>query len=198
MDRGNPLHILVGCTGSVASIKIPKLVTGLKSLQANVDKKTCEVSVEVVATDHACHFFNPNEVDVKVHRDADEWRWQKRGDPVLHIELRRWADILIVAPLDANTLAKMANGICDNLLTCIIRAWDTDKPLLVAPAMNTYMWDHPHTARHIQAVEELGCTVIPCISKQLICGDSGLGAMAEVSSIVEKVEEVFIARGSKT
>ncbi|XP_013421636.1 phosphopantothenoylcysteine decarboxylase-like [Lingula anatina] len=162
MDRGNPLHILVGCTGSVASIKIPKLVTGLKSLQANVDMKTCEVSVEVVATDHACHFFNPNEVDVKVHRDADEWRWQKRGDPVLHIELRRWADILVVAPLDANTLAKMANGICDNLLVS-------------------------HKIK-----------MIPCISKQLICGDSGLGAMAEVSSIVEKVEEVFIARGSKT
>ncbi len=54
------------------------------------------------------------------------------GDPVLHIELRRWADVLLVAPLSANTLAKMANGLADNLLTCVVRAWDFSKPLLVS------------------------------------------------------------------
>ena len=53
------------------------------------------------------------------------------GDPVLHIELRRWADVLLLAPLSANTLAKAASGLCDNLLTCVVRAWDFDKPLLV-------------------------------------------------------------------
>ncbi len=53
------------------------------------------------------------------------------GDPVLHIELRRWADVLVLAPLSANTLAKVAHGLCDNLLTCVVRAWDFAKPLLV-------------------------------------------------------------------
>lgn len=64
--------------------------------------------------------------------DEDDWRsWQKVGDPVLHIELRRWADVLLLAPLSANTLAKAASGLCDNLLTCVVRAWDFKKPLLV-------------------------------------------------------------------
>lgn len=64
--------------------------------------------------------------------DEEEWHsWQKKGDPVLHIELRKWADILIIAPLSANTLAKIAQGLCDNCLTSVVRAWDFSKPLLV-------------------------------------------------------------------
>lgn len=65
--------------------------------------------------------------------DEDEWHeWSQVGDPVLHIELRRWADVFVVAPLSANTLAKMANGLCDNLVTCIARAWDFTRPLIVS------------------------------------------------------------------
>lgn len=67
-----------------------------------------------------------------VSQDEAEWReWRAVGDPVLHIELRRWADVLVLAPLSANTLAKVAHGLCDNLLTCVVRAWDFAKPLLV-------------------------------------------------------------------
>jgi len=68
---------------------------------------------------------------------------------VLHIELRRWADVLLFAPLTAHTLAKLALGLCDNLPTNIARAWDSNKPVLVAPAMNTHMWNHPLTADHL-------------------------------------------------
>ena len=65
--------------------------------------------------------------------DDDDWRhWRQVGDEVLHIELRRWADALIIAPLSANSLAKLACGLCDNLLTCIVRAWDFHRPLLVS------------------------------------------------------------------
>ena len=64
--------------------------------------------------------------------DEEEWhQWQQKGDPVLHIDLRKWADLLIVAPLSANTLAKVAQGLCDNCLTSVVRAWDFTKPLLV-------------------------------------------------------------------
>ena len=64
--------------------------------------------------------------------DEEEWHeWEKKGDPVLHIELRKWADLLVVAPLSANTLAKLAQGLCDNCLTSVVRAWDWSKPLLV-------------------------------------------------------------------
>ncbi|XP_021082519.1 phosphopantothenoylcysteine decarboxylase isoform X4 [Mesocricetus auratus] len=122
--------------------------------------------------------------------------WKRRSDPVLHIDLRRWADLLLVAPLDANTLGKVASGICDNLLTCVIRAWDRSKPLLFCPAMNTAMWDHPITAWQVGQLKAFGYMEIPCVSKKLVCGDQGLGAMAEVETIVEKVKEVLFQRGS--
>uniref|UniRef100_A0A3B5LNP4 Phosphopantothenoylcysteine decarboxylase n=1 Tax=Xiphophorus couchianus TaxID=32473 RepID=A0A3B5LNP4_9TELE len=115
--------------------------------------------------------------------------WTDRSDPVLHIELRRWADLLIIAPLDANTLGKIASGICDNLLTCVVRAWDTSRPLLFCPAMNTAMWMHPITAQQVSRLKEFGYVEIPCISKKLVCGDEGKGAMAEVSTIVSAVRQ---------
>ncbi|XP_037357980.1 phosphopantothenoylcysteine decarboxylase isoform X1 [Talpa occidentalis] len=117
--------------------------------------------------------------------------WRFRSDPVLHIELRRWADLMLVAPLDANTLGKVASGICDNLLTCVIRAWDLRKPLLFCPAMNTAMWEHPITAQQVDQLKAFGYIEIPCVVKKLVCGDQGLGAMAEVDTIVDKVKEVL-------
>ena len=173
-------NILLGCTGSVASIKIPELVTSLKQNGA--------FNVQVVTTEHAKHFFDLTLVDAKVYTDADEWRaWTQRSDPVLHIELRRWADALVIAPLDANTLAKMAQGLCDNLLTCVVRAWDVQRPLLYAPAMNTLMWEHPLTAKHIEVLNGFGYRYIPAVEKTLMCGDKGMGAMASVQTIVQTV-----------
>ena len=108
-----------------------------------------------MATEPALYFFDPAElVDGQLRaastdaagcvlfRDRDEWPGDgyRRGDPVLHIEFRNWADLLVVAPLDANTLAKFALGLCDNFLTCLFRAWDFSRPVILAPAMNTLMW----------------------------------------------------------
>ncbi|KAG7245381.1 hypothetical protein INR49_010831 [Caranx melampygus] len=115
--------------------------------------------------------------------------WTQRSDPVLHIELRRWADLFVIAPLDANTLGKIASGICDNLLTSVVRAWDTSRPLLFCPAMNTAMWQHPITAEQVSKLKEFGYVEIPCIAKVLVCGDEGKGAMAEVSTIVSVVRQ---------
>lgn len=122
----------------------------------------------MITTPNAINFFNPSELDADVFDDRDEWSmWQNRGDPVLHIgnsvfqiqsnviELRKWADALLIAPLDANTLAKIANGLCDNLLTSVVRAWDFDKPLYFAPAMNTAMWENPLTYQHMKTLKEL-------------------------------------------
>ena len=101
---------------------------------------------------------------VRLLRDRDEWPapGYSRGDPVLHIELRNWADLLIVAPLDANTLAKFALGISDNFLTCVFRAWDFAKPVFLAPAMNTLMWQSPVTLRHLrQLLEDRATAPVP-------------------------------------
>lgn len=103
-------NILIGCTGSVAAIKVPELVARFAQLPGG-----CHV--RVVCTENARRFCGaaeptPSSVlsSVQVLGDADEWAaWRGRGDPVLHIELGRWADVLVVAPLDANTMAKMAN-----------------------------------------------------------------------------------------
>ncbi|XP_067358736.1 phosphopantothenoylcysteine decarboxylase isoform X1 [Channa argus] len=174
--------ILIGVTGSVAALKLPILVSQLRLLSG--------VDIRVVTTEYAKHFYNPEEVSTKIYSDKDEWKlWRQRSDPVLHIELRRWADLFVIAPLDANTLGKIANGICDNLLTCVVRAWDTSRPLLFCPAMNTAMWRHPITAQQVSRLKEFGYVEIPCIAKKLVCGDEGIGAMAEVSTIVSVVEQ---------
>ncbi|XP_045215386.1 phosphopantothenoylcysteine decarboxylase-like [Mercenaria mercenaria] len=175
------INVLICCTGSVAALKIPEIVARL--LQEKIE-------VKVVTTDRALHFFDSSTLSIPVLTDADEWKaWTKRGDPVLHIDLRKWADILVIAPLDANTLAKISNGICDNLLTCVVRAWDLKKPLFFAPAMNTYMWEHPLTYEQIEKLESWGYREIPVVEKTLVCGDKGAGAMAEVSTIVEIILE---------
>ncbi|OAA58458.1 Flavoprotein [Niveomyces insectorum RCEF 264] len=153
-------HLLLAASGSVAAIKLPLIAAAFARVP--------NLSIRIILTPHAARFLAgqaaeqppvaslhalPN-VDAVYVGDADEWDppWT-RGAPILHIELRRWADVLVVAPLSANLLAKIANGLCDSLLTCVIRAWQTDpaagKRILVAPSMNTCMWNHPLTARQL-------------------------------------------------
>jgi phosphopantothenoylcysteine decarboxylase len=199
-------RVLLGVTGSVAAVRTPELVASLVGGGH---------ALRLASTKAAAYFFDPSEIgeDVTVESDEDEWpgRHYQRGDPVLHIELRNWADVLVVAPLDAHTLAKFALGLSDNLLTCVYRAWDFARPVVLAPAMNTRMWDSPVTRRHLRQLlddrgdgrhgdawrlEEAaevfarhapGIVLVPPQSKRLACGDVGLGAMAEVSAIAEAV-----------
>eukprot|EP00048_Salpingoeca_helianthica_P016591 m.233150 g.233150 ORF g.233150 m.233150 type:complete len:200 (+) comp18999_c0_seq1:164-763(+) len=173
------MKILVGVTGSVATIKLPLLLAALAPHE-----------IRVVFTEHSKHFCDPASLPphIQCFSDSDEWSsWQKMGDGVLHIELRKWADMLVVAPLDANTLAKAAHGLADNLLTCVLRAWDMHKPLIFCPAMNTHMWEHPVTSTQIATLQSWGFTCIAPISKILACGDSGVGAMAAVETIAAAV-----------
>ena len=184
MSENKPLKVLLGVTGSVATIKAAVIVDELKSRIPNVD-------IILVPTERARHFL-PQDLNVKTHYDEEEWTsWQGRGDPVLHIELRKWADVFLIAPLGANSLAKLSNGLADNLLTCVARAWDFDKPILFAPAMNTYMWNHPVTSKQVGQLKEWGYIEVPCIEKVLMCKDKGQGAMAEPSSIVRQLIEVL-------
>jgi phosphopantothenoylcysteine decarboxylase len=208
--------VLLGVTGSVAAIKTPELFAALKARGQEA---------KVIATQAARYFFDPVALDPGrpdrnpgiVIFDEDEWpgrdqgRLAQRGDAVLHIELRKWADVLVIAPLDANTLAKLANGLADNCLTCVWRAWDPARPIVLAPAMNTLMWQHPAARRHlVQLAADMGAShpplhfalpelmewinrhcprlqIVPPQSKQLFCGDVGVGAMAEIAEIVAAI-----------
>lgn len=165
------LHVLLAASGSVATIKIPLILTALS--------KHPNVSVRVILTSPAKSFLagqsaeQPSLKDIAsipnveaIYEDSDEWaRPWTRNEPILHIELRRWADIMVISPLSANTLAKIVNGMADGLLTSVVRAWDTDgkvdgpgrmgkKIIVVAPAMNVAMWRQPVTARQIRILEE--------------------------------------------
>lgn len=206
-------RILLGVTGSVATIKLPELDDALRASGHDV---------RVVTTKTAEYFFNQTPFAGRLSRDADEWpggRYE-RGQPVLHIELRKWADLLLIAPLDANTLAKLANGVCDNLLTCVWRAWDLSRPVAMAPAMNTFMWQHPFTRQHLRTLGMLfGAThvpghldddaliaqindrsrdfwIAPPVSKLLACGDEGIGAMAAVPDLITGVNRLLSSRES--
>jgi len=137
-------------SGSVATIKAKEIIEGLIKIGLNV---------VFVSTESSKHFLNIPEYSIDgiitnkegpvfiQFDDKDEWAaWNKREDYVLHIELRKIASILLIAPLSANTMGKIANGLCDNLLTCIARCWDIKQyPFIVAPAMNTMMYEHPIT-----------------------------------------------------
>lgn len=199
------VNVILGMTGSVASIKAGELIMRLAHLAG-----PRYPSLKVVATKAAKHFFNWEELNefwfhhaVEFHSDEEEWRdWKKVGDPVLHIELRRWADILVIAPCSANTLAKLANGLCDDLLSCIVRAWDFKDPnkrLVIAPAMNTMMWESPFTQKHLETLVELGggtmddqkrVQIIGPVEKTLACGDVGNGAMASPEDIARLVRRI--------
>lgn len=120
--------------------------------------------------------------------DEDEWNvWDRIGDPVLHIEMRRWADVMIVAPASADIIAKMSHGISDNLLLCVMRAWDFRKKCIICPAMNTFMWDHPSTVESMSKLVSWGCIIVGPVEKVLACNEKGNGAMSSIDDIVAEV-----------
>ena len=196
---GRP-RIAVVATGSVASVKIPELVEKLSEIAEVTVLLTAPA--EVMTSQQVAGRYSPERYrawealqrsGVHVLRDIDEWDGYEdvSSDSVVHIELRRWADVALVAPCSANTLAKLALGLCDNLATSFLRAWDPEKPLLIAPAMNTLMWEHPSTAQHLNTLQARGSIIIPPISKKLACGDVGRGALASVSDILQAATEAF-------
>ncbi|CAG79206.1 YALI0E06413p [Yarrowia lipolytica CLIB122] len=182
------IHILIAASGSVATIKMPLIVQKLKTVYGD------KVEVQAILTTAAQHFFSAEQqnemidLGVRIWKDKDEWTcWKKSSEKILNAELKKWADVLLIAPLSANTLCKIANGICDNLLTSIIRAWNPAAPIIVAPAMNTMMYNHPLTQKHLNVInaEMPWIQVLLPVEKKLVCGDTGIGAMLEWSQVVD-------------
>jgi len=205
-------HLLLAASGSVATIKLPLIISSLGNHP--------NLSIRVILTKSANNFLagqSPEQPDLKslsllpnvdaVHQDEDEWiePW-KRDTKILHIELRKWAHLLVIAPLSANTLAKVSGGFADNLLTSVVRAWDTNPlnpkraHIIVAPAMNSCMWDQPITAKQLRILEdEWGVNglnpdqgwfeVLPPQVKMLACGDLGQGGMCAWQDIVAVIQQ---------
>jgi phosphopantothenoylcysteine decarboxylase len=163
------------------------------------------LSIRVIFTKSAAHFLagqSPEQPAISslallsnvdgVYLDEDEWThpWT-RDSEILHIQLRRWAHLLVIVPMSANLLAKMTGGFCNDLLTSVIRAWDTERLIIVAPAMNQLMWNRPVTAKQISilADEWKWFEILSPQVKKLACGDVGQGAMHDWTEIVAIIEK---------
>ena len=214
------MKVLLGITGSVAAKLAPKIV---KELQDNSH------DVMVIVTESAKHFLDAFEVQKLL--PPQSWWHDKHEFPlnpdwvnddgtmfIPHIHLKDWADVFVIAPLTANTLAKISHGIADNLLTCTFRAWSKNKPIVLAPAMNTDMWNHQmtynnlhnlaegsamwfsdkylfgavYTDYHLMISKSCGSNiyVVMPVEKKLACGQEGRGALAPISDIVGLVNKL--------
>lgn len=183
-------NLLIGITGSIAAIRLPLIVYGFK--------ETKKFNIKVIITKAAKEFTDimipdykkfQEESGVEVYFDHQEFElFHEDKNRVLHIELRKWADAILLAPLSANTLAKITNGLCDNLLTSVVRAWDFKKKGFFCLAMNTLMYEHFLTKRQLKILlEDFKFVQIPSVVKKLACGDVGIGAIADTKDIVEAV-----------
>ena len=167
--------ILLGVTGSIAAYKAAELVP---LFVKNGD------TVNVIMTPAACEFVRPltfqtlsrNPVCVEQFAPIVSWKPE-------HISLAESADLVLVAPASANTIAKMRYGLADNLLTATVLA--TRAPVVIAPAMNTGMWESPVTQENIAALKARGVTVVEPTDGELACGVKGKGRMMDPEQIFQ-------------
>ena len=179
------MNILLGITGSIACYKSYDVA---RQLVRNGH------AVKVVLTKGALEFIKPETFRYlgieAVFLPTDDFLPEhlSKGSTVLHIELVKWAHKLVIAPASANTISRMATGITNDLLTSIVLAFGK-KPILVFPAMNTEMWNHPRIQEHRRKLEEINTVgMINPVSGLLACGDTGAGKFPEVSSVVDLIE----------
>ena len=170
-------RIALGITGGIAAYKAAELVRLLVKQGA---------SVQVAMTDAAMHFITPLTFQALTgqHVFTDPWDTQS-GNGMAHINLSREADLLLVAPASADYLAKVANGIADNLLTTLTLARNC--PLIVAPAMNREMWSKPATQRNVATLRGDGVAILGPASGEQACGEIGEGRMLEPEDILDAV-----------
>lgn len=172
--------ILLGITGSIAAYKAIYLVRSLVKSGAEV---------KVIITPSARDFVSPLTLSTLSHHPVlvdlfDEQSWSN------HVMLGRWADIMLIAPLSCNTLAKMAGGLCDNLLMAVYLS--ATCPVLVAPAMDEDMWKHPATRANLEKIESYGNKIIPVGKGELASGLVGEGRMAEPEEIMGFLDRFFL------
>jgi phosphopantothenoylcysteine decarboxylase/phosphopantothenate--cysteine ligase len=175
------VNILLGVSGGVAAYKAVDLAGKLSAVGAKVG---------TIMTANACQFIGPKSFEAVTRSAVFTSLWagpeEFKGD---HIGLLDWADIVVVAPATANIIGKIANGICDDLLsTTICVCWG--KPILIAPAMNENMWKNPAVQRNVKTIKEMGFKLIGPEKGRLACGTEGIGRMSEPQDILKAIEKL--------
>ena len=178
------MQVLLGVTGGIAAYKAADLTSLL--LKDGHD-------VRVVMTHGATRFVGPltfegltgNPVMVDVLETGSD---TEGATAIRHIAWAKWADVACIAPLTASTLGRIACGIADDALTTVLMAIEPRTPILLCPAMNTQMWNHPIVQRNLGWLEDAGrYHIVPPSTKRLACGDYGPGGLAEVPQIAAAI-----------
>ena len=177
-----PAKIILGVSGSIAAFKAVSLASDLVATGHDV---------RVVLTAGGEHFVAPLSFEAITGNSVaiDVWDEQPGQSRMGHLELARWADVFVVAPASAGVLARLALGLADDMLTATALACRA--PLVVAPAMETAMWQHPATTEHIRTLTRRGATIVGPEAGRLATGAEGEGRMAEPATIFEAIEQTL-------
>jgi len=176
--------IILGITGGIAAYKACELIRLLIKNGAEV---------KVIMTEAAQKFVTPLTFEILSGKEVytDMFERGRNYNPE-HISLSRWADCILIAPATANTIAKIANGIADNLLSTVCLSKKQDVPLLIAPAMNIEMWLNPATENNIRILKERGIMIFGPGEGVQACGEIGLGRMLEPLDLAERTAQIFV------
>ncbi|MBR4861290.1 MAG: bifunctional phosphopantothenoylcysteine decarboxylase/phosphopantothenate--cysteine ligase CoaBC [Firmicutes bacterium] len=170
-------HIVVGVTGGIAAFKTCQLVSDLSK----------KYEVQVIMTENATNFVHPLTFETLTGRKCLIDTFDRNFNyEVEHISVAKWADVFVVAPATANVIAKFAHGIADDMLTTTFLACRA--PKVIAPAMNTNMYENPVTQENMDKLRFLGMHLVDAASGFLACGDTGKGKMADIDVIEEAIE----------
>ncbi|MEW6744346.1 MAG: flavoprotein [Planctomycetota bacterium] len=188
---GERSRVLVGVTGGIAAYKACDLARELG--HAGCD-------VQVVMTRAATRLVQALTFSALTGRRAlVEMFDEGRAHHIDHIELARWPDVAVVAPATADFVARLANGLADELLLAVFLALAPEIPVVLCPAMNTRMWEHPVTQQNLRRLRELNAegykyTILDPVAKRLACGEEGMGALPPVEQIVAAVRTALAGR----
>ena len=176
-------NILVGICGGISAYKSAILVRDL--IKNNL-------AVRVIMTPSATKFVTPLTLQTLSNNPVYCDMFSFYNESVKHISLAQWAEICVIAPLSANTLSKIANGICDNLLTTVMCALPKTTPVICAPAMNENMWKSPIIKENIEKLKEkLHFSFLNPLKGELACGSFGEGRMVEPSEILKRIRSLI-------
>ena len=177
-------NILLGVTGGIAAYKTPILVRLLRQAGAEV---------QVVLTPSAHEFVTPTTLQAVSGHPIRDDLWDEEAEAAMgHIELARWADLVVIAPATAHFMATLAQGLSPDLLSTLCLA--TDAPIFLAPAMNQAMWRAPATQRNAETLMDDDCLLIGPAEGEQACGDTGPGRMVEPEELFEVIRQSFAAR----
>lgn len=176
-------NILLYVSGSIACYKSCALISLLTKEQH---------SVKVVASENALKFVGKASFEGLSHNWLYTDMFSNDDEPIAHITLsQKWADLIIAYPASANTINKLAAGIADNLFGALCLANNYQKPLLIAPAMNSQMFAHPSVQESLAKLRGQGAHILPCEEGQLACGTIGTGRLLEPENVLSFIHDVL-------